>query len=314
MELNELIALSKALKEDAKRLSAGQYFSGIFFLKQSFERKIASNQASEEEAQFVYDVESYEGGCGALLSHEIIADKLEKDALPVLLEFYVELAHDHNQEEDVMLYQHAAYYKKAHDEGLFDYRQEAVYLECLLIFFMKTHYEWRGKPYAASLRKVLQEHPGDYPLEFVTRLVNYYRSVLAPCDAYEVALENSEAYLKQGEQKKAAMLYAYAGGIAQDIPGVELLDEEELANKFGSHAGIAAAYSAHATFRHDPIEASKEFQDAYDTVMEEVMARIELEKAPYICHLLWGYMEEAFYIRGIQWKSPATMNPTVMFD
>lgn len=68
--------------------------------------------------------------------------------------------------------------------------------------------------------------------------------------------------------------------------------------------------------KHDPVEWTKEWEEVIDDVDKIVEARLaDHPRGMGFCHALWHLRAEVLSEQyGIQWRSPARMNPRVMFD
>ncbi len=64
------------------------------------------------------------------------------------------------------------------------------------------------------------------------------------------------------------------------------------------------------SIKHDPVEAT----EAYLAVIDEVDKLVDENKTMDFCHETWQLKTMYLAQRGITWKSPAVMNPRVMFD
>ena len=67
------------------------------------------------------------------------------------------------------------------------------------------------------------------------------------------------------------------------------------------------------SFKHDPVEMSEEYLAVIDEV-EEKVAKNRTLYGMGSCHEVWALKEEYLLEKGIRWKSPAMLNPRVMFD
>ncbi len=67
---------------------------------------------------------------------------------------------------------------------------------------------------------------------------------------------------------------------------------------------------ARMTIRHDPVEATKE----YLAVIDEVEKLVDENKTVELCFEYWNLKAMYLSERGITWRSPAQLNPGVMFD
>jgi hypothetical protein len=67
--------------------------------------------------------------------------------------------------------------------------------------------------------------------------------------------------------------------------------------------------------KRDPIENTEKYKKA----MEEVQPILDKEFPPDkhyfgMCHAFWCRKAELLKKRGVKWRSPAIMNPHIMFD
>lgn len=72
----------------------------------------------------------------------------------------------------------------------------------------------------------------------------------------------------------------------------------------------AAQESRRGFIKNDPIEKTEE----YLAVIDEVEERIDKEKTMDFCMEYWNLKAEYLFEHGIIWRSPAQLNPGVMFD
>ena len=67
------------------------------------------------------------------------------------------------------------------------------------------------------------------------------------------------------------------------------------------------------SLKHDPVEMSEE----YLAVIDEVEEKIDKNRTLHglgSCHEIWSLKYQYLLEKGINWKSPAVLNPRVMFD
>ena len=67
------------------------------------------------------------------------------------------------------------------------------------------------------------------------------------------------------------------------------------------------------SLKHDPVEMSEE----YLAVIDEVEEKIDKNRTLWgmgSCHEIWNLKYQYLLEKGINWKSPAMLNPRVMFD
>lgn len=62
--------------------------------------------------------------------------------------------------------------------------------------------------------------------------------------------------------------------------------------------------------RRDPVEKTEE----YLAVIDEVEAQIDCEHDAELCFSFWAVKAQLLLARGILWRSPAALNPGVLFD
>lgn len=67
------------------------------------------------------------------------------------------------------------------------------------------------------------------------------------------------------------------------------------------------------SLRHDPVEMSREYLSVIDTVERRIEENRTL-RGHGSCHQVWSLKAEYLREYEIEWKSPAVLNPRVMFD
>lgn len=66
---------------------------------------------------------------------------------------------------------------------------------------------------------------------------------------------------------------------------------------------------------YDAVELTEEYKKIERKVEAEVKRRLRGEpKGMGFCHMYWACKREVLDEYGIEWRSPATMNPWVRFD
>ena len=66
---------------------------------------------------------------------------------------------------------------------------------------------------------------------------------------------------------------------------------------------------------YDPVEDTPEYQAIKDELEEKIIERIGKNSGMGYCHLYWSAKRDILKKDyGIEWKSPALLNPRVMFD
>ncbi len=67
--------------------------------------------------------------------------------------------------------------------------------------------------------------------------------------------------------------------------------------------------------KYDPVEDTPEFQAIKDELEKKIVAKIGENRGMGYCHLYWATKREILkQDYGIEWKSPAVLNPRVHFD
>ncbi len=212
-------------------------------------------------------------------------------------------------ENDKLLEKLIAYYGDG--EG-FKATDQLLLLYLIVSLYRSDDFRWRGKKYAKALREALRNSGG--PRQVYGELAAFYRSVLDHPSASEVLLSGAQAFLLEGNLEDAALLKRDGLATGVHIPGFVFPSEEDIRKQFGEKADVVLSYPRHAGLKHDPIEASPEFQKVYDEVMEEAMAKYLALKGGRMIFALWGFMQEGFARHGIMWKNPQWMNPRARFD
>ena len=73
---------------------------------------------------------------------------------------------------------------------------------------------------------------------------------------------------------------------------------------------LSAQESRRGLIKNDPVEKTEE----YLAVIDEVEERIDKDKTMDFCMEYWNLKAEYLFEHGIIWRSPAQINPGVMFD
>ena len=234
--------------------------------------------------------------------------KPTRDTLKELFPYCFDAANDPacpNVEEvvDVLLY--------SRKELLLSKDEETMLLYIVLVSYRNGLYPWRGRPIAMALWNLIRDFPSSYNV--VNELAQWHKIVLDCASAAEVSLAGAKALLKIKKEEQAAKL-AYSGlCLATYVPNFVFPKEKKLRKEFGSHADEVLAYQNHEGIKRDPIEASPEFRQAYDEVMEEAMLRYLATPEPRPIIRLWEEMKISFLKRGIEWNDPKTLNPDKRF-
>lgn len=67
--------------------------------------------------------------------------------------------------------------------------------------------------------------------------------------------------------------------------------------------------------KHDPVEWTQAYEELIDDAEKEVYEHLkDVPRGMGFCFAYWAAKRDALVKRGIEWKSPARMNPGVLFD
>lgn len=65
----------------------------------------------------------------------------------------------------------------------------------------------------------------------------------------------------------------------------------------------------------DAVELTKEYKQAYAKIEPKLQQEIDqLPKCRGMCHRAWSIQKQLLAAEGIDWRTPAEMNPNVRFD
>ncbi len=140
--------------------------------------------------------------------------------------------------------------------------------------------------------------------------VKYYALLLAThvalMDRRPYSAEDM-AYLEDGFYSAIKARNQYGEDICTDW--MELIGDRLSAEKKRALRD-AAIESRRGLPRYDPVEITEE----YLSVIDEVEALIAENSRVGICHEYWSLKADYLAERGIRWRSPALLNPGVLFD
>ena len=187
-------------------------------------------------------------------------------------------------------------------------KEELTYIEMLTVnVYRFAKFYWRGRSHADYLFNLLNENRNmkkSQKADFYFELGTYYRSV----SRYQKALEcfkNAFALRKDEPSLYYIVLTERFLHPDKDI---------EIKNKSLISPRVKLALQGKGGLKIDPIEKTEEFINVFDEVHEEALEIIEKEGDLHLCHQMWGILSDLYAKRGIFWRSPALMNPRVMFD
>lgn len=67
--------------------------------------------------------------------------------------------------------------------------------------------------------------------------------------------------------------------------------------------------------KNDPVEWTARFEEVIDDAEREALSHLtDAPRSMGFCHAYWSRLSDALSDRGIDWRSPALMNPRCMFD
>lgn len=67
--------------------------------------------------------------------------------------------------------------------------------------------------------------------------------------------------------------------------------------------------------KKDPVEWTEKWEEVIDEAMRNALSRLEdTPRGMGFCYAYWHELKEALKHLGVEWRSPKTMNPGVMFD
>ena len=94
---------------------------------------------------------------------------------------------------------------------------------------------------------------------------------------------------------------------------LEILKKTPLLDQKSMEEMFQARMKRRRNLKNDPVEMSKEYLD----VIDEVEEKIEKNRKSFgmgSCHEYWELKERFLLEKGIKWRSPAILNPRVLFD
>lgn len=136
--------------------------------------------------------------------------------------------------------------------------------------------------------------------------------------AYRRALELSVILKQRGEEVTGVQMLLenalYARNYYVDD---DCADLKELASALLDADTVTEIDSRKALryrrLKHDPVEMTEEYLAVIDEV-EELVEKNREYSGFGSCHHLWSLKTQYLAQRGIRWRSPAVMNPRVLFD
>lgn len=125
----------------------------------------------------------------------------------------------------------------------------------------------------------------------------------------------AQAFLSDEKQREAfAKNLASAVKCRNYYEDDDCADLKELSLKvLGEEFDFSSLLSHCRSLKHDPVEKSEK----YLAVIDEVDEKISKNRTVYgmgACHEMWGLKARFLAEKGIEWHSPAVLNPCVRFD
>ena len=185
---------------------------------------------------------------------------------------------------------------------------EMVYIEMLTVnVYRFSKFYWRGRSHADYLFKLLDENKKmkkTQKADFYFEMGTFYRSI----SRYQKALECfKKAYALRKDEPSLYYIVLTERFLYPD-------KDINIKNKGLISPRVKLALQGKSGLKIDPIEKTQVFMDVFDEVHEEALEIIEKEGDLHLCHQMWGILTDLYAKRGIFWRSPALMNPHVMFD
>lgn len=209
-----------------------------------------------------------------------------------------------------------------------DMMQDAIdvaALDCMIVrAFRLNMHSWRGRAYAKEALRIYENYAssdlqGKEAEAVCQALASLGQDISSFMDFKDAARAYGAAdrlaldaqlplQLAAGFKQKELINLIYDQTDPSFLPG-----KEELEQTYKEASPLpVSALEGRGYLKHDPVEASEEFQNAYDEVMEEAYAEID-RKTTSSPEERWAVIKKAFYKRGIVWKDPGEMNPDMMF-
>lgn len=190
--------------------------------------------------------------------------------------------------------------------------------------FREDMHAWRGRPYAKEALKLLQNFAAsdfqgkeaEYICSSLASLGQDFQSFMDFKDAGKAYAAADDLALDVGLPLQVAAGFRQKEIICLKLNGTEdefLPSEEELTKTYKEASQLpVSALQGRGYLLHDPVEASDQFQEVYDEVMEEAYKEIDLlpDSTP---QERWAVIKKYFLKHGIRWRDPGEMNPGMMF-
>lgn len=140
--------------------------------------------------------------------------------------------------------------------------------------------------------------------------VKLYRQLL---EAYAQLAQKRELSEEEKENLKNTFycaLLARNRYVKDDCEDLVQFVSQLIGDEKVKHCKKAAEERIRVLPKLDPVELT----DAYLAVIDEVERRVKAQCETEICHEYWMRKENILLEYGIEWRSPASLNPKIMFD
>ena len=170
-------------------------------------------------------------------------------------------------------------------ETLGDY---TVAITKLAEYLINDDQGWKAKPLLEKAQQLLNEQPEMEPYQ-------QWR--------YDTWFQIGQCYYNNQRRQQAKQAFQNALAIATSI-GIDADDCHYMLDKIEN-----------PMLKYDPIEDSKEYLDVIDEVERKIYDQIKDEPCFMgFCFRYWTLKRTILLEYGIEWRSPAIMNPRVHFD
>ncbi|SHK33428.1 hypothetical protein [Xylanibacter ruminicola] len=170
-------------------------------------------------------------------------------------------------------------------EALGDY---TVAITKLAEYLIADDQGWKAKPLLEKTQQLLNEQPD----------IEAYQQW-----RYDTWLQMGQCYYNNQRRQQAKQAFQQALAIAASA-GIDADDCHYFLDKIEN-----------PMLKYDPVEDSKEYLEVIDEVEQKLYEQLKDEpRFMGFCFRYWAAKRDILAEYGIQWRSPGTMNPRVIFD
>ena len=204
--------------------------------------------------------------------------------------------------------------------------QDVAALDLIIVrAFRQDMHPWRGRKYANEALRLIKSYADEIKdnkqIEEVAKnlaeLGDSFMSFMDFRHSYDAYYFADNLLRDNSLPLKMAANYANKWIIALKLMNTqegELPTKEELEAVYKEHSSLPiSALEGRGYLKHDPIEASEEFQKVYDEVMEDAYIIIDAFKGASTPSNRFRAIKQSFLNYGVEWKTPEEMNPGIMF-